>query len=75
VLSRLGKATEPRTSDAYEVLLERRLDDGRWRPGGYWWKLGEGKGNTDIVDWGRAGPNELITLNALRVLAAANRLD
>jgi hypothetical protein len=75
VLSRLGKATDPRTSDAYEVLLERRLVDGRWRPGGYWWKLGEGKGNTDIVDWGRAGPNEMITLNALRVLAAANRLD
>jgi hypothetical protein len=75
VLSRLGKATDPRTSDAYDVLLERRLADGRWQPGGYWWKLGDGTGNTDVVDWGRGGPNEMITLNALRVLAAADRLE
>jgi hypothetical protein len=71
VLSRLGKATDPRASDAYDVLLERRRDDGRWQPGGYWWKPGDGKGNTDVVDWGRRGPNEMLTLNALRVLTAA----
>jgi hypothetical protein len=28
----------------------------------------------EVVDWGRGGPNEMITLNALRVLAAAGRL-
>jgi hypothetical protein len=27
-----------------------------------------------VVDWGRRGPNETITLNALRVLKAAGRL-
>jgi hypothetical protein len=26
------------------------------------------------VDWGRSGPNEMITLNALRALQAAGRL-
>jgi len=25
----------------------------------------------EVVDWGRGGPNEMITLNALRVLKAA----
>jgi hypothetical protein len=24
-----------------------------------------------VVDWGRSGPNEMLTLNALRVLKAA----
>jgi len=27
--------------------------------------------NVEIVDWGRQGPNEMITLNALRMLKAA----
>jgi hypothetical protein len=30
--------------------------------------------DTELVDWGRSGPNELITLNALRVLRAGGRL-
>jgi hypothetical protein len=25
----------------------------------------------EVVDWGRRGPNEMLTLSALRVLAAA----
>jgi len=28
----------------------------------------------EVVDWGRSGPNEMITVNALRVLKAAGRL-
>lgn len=75
ILSRMGKATDPRTEDAYDALLRARLADGRWRTRGYRWKLGDGTGNTDVVDWGRGGPNEHVTLNALRVLAAAGRLD
>jgi len=27
----------------------------------------------EVVDWGRDGPNEMITLNALRCLRAAGR--
>jgi hypothetical protein len=29
----------------------------------------------ESVDWGRSGPNEMISLNALRVLRAAGRLE
>ncbi len=28
----------------------------------------------EVVDWGRSGPNEMITLNALRALQAAGAL-
>lgn len=75
VLSRMGLATDPRSEDALEVLERRRLSDGRWRPGGYWWFApGTSSGRTDVVDWGRSVPNEMITLNALRVLEGAGRL-
>jgi hypothetical protein len=30
--------------------------------------------NVEVVDWGRNGPNEMLTLNALRVLKSAGRL-
>jgi hypothetical protein len=71
ILSRMGRADDPRAADALEVVESLRAADGRWAPSGYWWKLGDGKGNTDVVDWGHGGPNELLTLNALRVLKAA----
>jgi hypothetical protein len=69
ILQRMGKATDPRADDAREVLVRRRQPDGRWRPGAYWWRpQASGKGN-EVVDWGRSGPNEMITLTALRVLS------
>jgi hypothetical protein len=76
VLSRLGLVRDPRAADALDVLERKRLADGRWRPGAYWWRApapGSSGSNVDVVDWGRGGPNELITLNALRVLTAAGR--
>jgi hypothetical protein len=69
ILSRMGKARDPRTSDALDQLERTRLPDGRRQPGGYWWKA-----STEVVDWGRSGPNEMITLNALRILRTAGRL-
>jgi hypothetical protein len=72
VLSRMGLATDERAGDALDVLEERRLPDGRWRPGGCWWSLNR-RTNVEVVDWGRSGPNQMITLNALRVLRAAGR--
>ena len=46
--------------------------DGRWRPGGRWWKPPGSKGsNVEVVDWG-SGPSDLLTLDALRVLQAAD---
>lgn len=64
ILSRLGCASDPRAADALGILREKRLADGRWPVEGRWWK-------TEVVDWGGHGPNEMVTLNALRVLAAA----
>ena len=74
VLSRMGKASDPRASDALNELRQRRLPDGRWQPGGCWWKPPPSTTAAEVVDWGRSGPNEMITLNALRVLHAAGQL-
>jgi hypothetical protein len=73
VLARMGRANDPRTSDGLNLLEERRLADGRWRAGSRWWRAPGSKGsNVEVVDWG-SGPNELLTLNALRVLRASGR--
>jgi hypothetical protein len=70
-LSRMGLAADPRARDAVELVGERRLADGRWRAGARWWKPPGSQGsNVEVVDWG-TGPSEMLTLNALRVLAAA----
>jgi hypothetical protein len=74
ILSRLGKAGDPRVGDALELLMRRRRVDGRWQPGGCWWRPPDtrtGSGPVEVVDWGRSGPNQMLTLNALRVLKAA----
>jgi hypothetical protein len=82
ILVRMGHARDPRLEDAAEVLEHRRTKDGVWSPGGLWWKpAGEGKDaarglkawNAEVVNWGRSGPNEMITLNAMRVLRALGR--
>ncbi|HEX3328109.1 MAG TPA: hypothetical protein VHV50_14040 [Actinomycetota bacterium] len=74
VLARLSLASDERANDALDVLESRRLPDGRWRPGGYWWRPpGTADGNVEVVDWGRGRPSEMITLNCLRVLKAAGR--
>jgi hypothetical protein len=74
VLSRMGLAGDDRAADALDLLERRRLPDGRWQPGAYWWlPPGSGKGPPEVVDWGRSSPNEMITLNALRVFRAARR--
>jgi hypothetical protein len=74
VLSRMGNAGDKRAGEALDVLERVRLPDGRWQGGGSWWKPGGGSVTPEVVDWGRDGPNEMITLNALRVLRAAGRL-
>ena len=69
----MGLATDPRARDALDLLEERRLPDGTWRPGAKWWKApGSAGSNVEAVDWG-SGPSELLTLHALRVLRAARR--
>lgn len=73
VLSRLGLAGDERAGDALDELERQRRPDGRWNAGTPWWGPVGGSRSPEVVDWGRTGPNELITLNALRVLKAAGR--
>ena len=69
VLSRMGLTGDLCCRDSLTVLQRRRRPDGRWQPGAYWWKPpGTARGTVEVVDWGRSGPSEMITLNALRVL-------
>jgi len=80
ILHRAGKLGDPRTREAIELVESKRREDGRWRPEGYYWSLKRKElaklavSNVEVVDWGRNGPSEMITLNALRVLKAAGRL-
>jgi hypothetical protein len=69
VMARMGLTGDERCCDAVDIVMSRRLPDGRWRPGGYWWQPpGAGGGTVEVVDWGRSAPNEMITLNAMRVM-------
>lgn len=47
---------------------------GAGKPGGRWWKPPGSTTTPEVVDWGRSGPNQMITLNALRALKAVGRL-
>ncbi|MBA2461463.1 MAG: hypothetical protein H0V45_06835 [Actinobacteria bacterium] len=76
VLARMGRAGDPRARDAIELLELRRLEHGRWRAGGRWWKPpGSVGSNVEVVDWGHSATSEMITLNALRVLRAGQALQ
>ncbi len=73
VLSRAGKTRDARCNEALDLIESKRKADGCWRAEAYFWKP-TGESNADVVDWGRGGPNEMITLNALRVLKSAGRI-
>lgn len=73
-LARAGKLGDARANEALDHLIRKRHADGRWRTDGYYWKPpGSGGSNVDVVDWGRRGPSEWVTLRALRVLRSAGR--
>lgn len=75
LLSRVVGLTDPRVNEALDILESKRRPDGTWRAGGSYWKPpGRTVTGVDVVDWGRSGPNQMIMLNALRVLRAAGRL-
>jgi len=76
VLSRCGRVTDPRADEALDLIEAKRQDDGCWSADGraYWRRPGSEGSNVEVVDWGRRGPNEMVTLNALRVLRSAGRL-
>jgi hypothetical protein len=75
ILSRLRLLDDPRMQEALDIIEAKRQPDGCWKAEGYYWALlGKRTSNVDVADWGRRGPNEMITLNALRVLKAAGQL-
>ena len=66
---------DARVQEALDIVEAKRRSDGCWKAEGlYWVALGKRTSNVEVVDWERRGPNEMITLNALRVLQAAGRL-
>ena len=81
VLSRAGKLDDSRTKEALDIVEKRRAPDGLWHAGDYYWSMRRtplttskvNVSNVEVVDWGRKGPNKMITLNALRALKAAGR--
>ena len=76
VIAPLGRLADPRAAEALDILEEKRRPDGVWACEGRYWKdPGKTGSNVESVDWGRRGPNEMITLYALHVLKEAGRLD
>ncbi len=76
VLSRLIPLVDQRLKEALDTLEALRVPGGGWKAGGSYWYLPATKhSNVEVIDWGRRGPNVMITLNSLRVLKAAGRID
>lgn len=76
VLDRVGRLGDPRTQEALDLIESKRAKDGTWSAEGRYWNRGDRAASaTEVVDWGTTGPNEMITLNALRVLASAGRVS
>ena len=76
MLSRFGPLADARIDEAVDLIAGKRRQDGRWWPEGYHWRRPGLKGSgVEITDWSRREPSKMITLNVLRVLKAAGRLE
>ena len=70
---RAGKPGDPRTREALDIVEKKRGPDGLWHADDYYWNIKRkastklNASNLEVVNWERKGPNQLITLNALRV--------
>ena len=79
ILSRAGRLGDRRTKEALDIVEKKRGSDRLWHAEDYYWNFKQRAStkvqvsNTEVVDWGRKDPNELITLNALRVLKSSGR--
>jgi hypothetical protein len=81
ILSRAGKLDDPRTKEALDIVEKKRGPDGLWHVDECYWNvrripLTKSKvlvSNVEVANWGRKGPNNMITLSALRMLKAADR--
>jgi hypothetical protein len=82
ILLRARKLGDPRTGEALDIVEKKRGADGLWHADDFYWNMRRtpstkskvNVSNVEVVDWGRKGPNKMITLNALRALKAAGRI-
>ncbi|HJR94296.1 MAG TPA: hypothetical protein VJ807_02600 [Gaiellaceae bacterium] len=73
-LQAAGALVDSRTADALDLLEAMRRPDGTWRSQGQWWKRpGSAGSNVEVVEWGHAA-DEVLTEQAMGVLASAGRL-
>lgn len=76
-----GTLADSRAAAALDMIGAQRLANGKWRHTGrrYWKRPGsEGKpaSGTEVTDWGSSRkPSKMLTLKALRVLWAADRVS
>src|SRR5713226_6169279 len=81
IFSRAGKLDDPRIKEALDIVEKKRSPDGLWHPDDFYWSMRRtpltktklNLSNIEVVDWGRKGPNKMITLNAVRALKASGR--
>jgi hypothetical protein len=67
--------------EALDMVEKKRGPDGLWHADDYYWNMRRKSvvkskmlvSNVEVVDWGRKGPNKMVTLNAIRALKAAGR--
>jgi hypothetical protein len=73
ILQRAGALPDKRATDAVTYLRGRQLSDGTWADDGMWpWRVADMRHpDRDPARWPRSQSSEIVTLNALRALRAA----
>ncbi len=75
ILSRLRPLKDPRCAPALDLIESKRNPQGLWHAESTYWKRpGSAGSNAEVVQWANKGPHDMLTLNALRVLKAAEGL-
>ena len=65
---------DERAAEGVELVGSLARPDGRFQADRAWWQVGRhATSPVDVVDWGKGRPSEVLTLQALGVLAAAGR--
>jgi hypothetical protein len=65
---------DPRAADGLDLLESKALPNGRFATTHAWWQAGRHVTSpTDVIDWGRGQPSEVLTLHAVRALKSAGR--
>lgn len=70
LLARMRLINDPRATEALAVLRGKMLPDGGWPAEGTWWHPPSAASQAEVTDWGRTGPNQFVTLSAVRILCS-----